>query len=294
MARRRRRARTAAAPADANDLQERTLSSLATLLPLASDEGGNGFHTPSIADFFPPPFLFEGTLLEFNRLQLVRVVAAVALVILMCTVASRAKLVPGRTQSVVEMGLDFVRKNVAEDIIGREKAGKYVAFLTTLFFAILAFNITGVIPGLNIAGTSLIGLPVMLALWVYVMYIGAGIRAQGLGGYLRSSLFPPGVPPFLYVLLTPVEFLTVFVIRPVTLAIRLMANMVAGHLMLVLCFAATDFFVREASGMTFFAVPSLLGGIAITLFEVFVAALQAYIFVVLTAVYISSSISEEH
>ncbi len=217
-----------------------------------------------------------------------------ALVVLVCTVASRAKLVPGRAQSVVEMGLDFVRKNVAEDIIGKEKAGKYVALLTTIFFAILAFNITGVIPGLNIAGTSLIGLPVMLALWVYVMYLSAGIRAHGLGGYLKASLFPPGVPPFLYVLLTPVEFLTVFVIRPVTLAIRLMANMVAGHLMLVLCFAATDFFVREASGMTAFAVPSLLGGIAITLFEVFVAALQAYIFVVLTAVYISSSISEEH
>ena len=134
----------------------------------------------------------------------------------------------------------------------------------------------------------------MLALWVYVMYLGAGIRAHGVGGYLKASLFPPGVPPFLYVLLTPVEFLTVFVIRPVTLAIRLMANMVAGHLMLVLCFAATDFFVREASGMSVFAVPSFLGGIAITLFEVFVAALQAYIFVVLTAVYISSSISEEH
>ena len=227
-------------------------------------------------------------------MQLVRIIAAVALVILLCTVASRARLVPGRTQSVLEMGLDFVRKNVAEDIIGKEKAGKYVALLTTVFFAILAFNITGVIPGLNIAGTSLIGLPVMLALWVYVMYLGAGIRAHGVGGYLKASLFPPGVPPFLYVLLTPVEFLTVFVIRPVTLAIRLMANMVAGHLMLVLCFAATDFFVREASGMSVFAVPSFLGGIAITLFEVFVAALQAYIFVVLTAVYISSSISEEH
>ncbi len=114
-----------------------------------------------------------------------------ALVVLVCTVASRAKLVPGRAQSVVEMGLDFVRKNVAEDIIGKEKAGKYVALLTTIFFAILAFNITGVIPGLNIAGTSLIGLPVMLALWVYVMYLGAGIRAHGLGGYLKASLFPP-------------------------------------------------------------------------------------------------------
>lgn len=272
--------------------QETALSSIATILPLAADE--SGFHTPSIADFFPAPLLFEGTIFEFNRMQLVRVVAVVALVTIMVLAARRAKLVPGRGQNVVELLLDFVRVNVAEDIIGKEKAHKYVALLTTIFFAILAFNITGIVPGLNIAGTSLIGLPVMLALWVYVMYLGAGVRAHGLGGFLKTSLFPPGVPPFLYVLLTPVEFLTVFILRPVTLAIRLMANMVAGHLMLVLCFAATDFFVRSMSGMSVFAVPSLLGGFAITLFEVFVAALQAYIFVVLAAVYISLSISDEH
>ena len=272
--------------------QETALSSIATILPLAADE--NVFHTPTIADFFPHPFLLEGTFLEFNRMQLVRVIAAVVLVVVMVLAARKAKLVPSRGQNVVELLLDFVRVNVAEDIIGKEKAHKYVALLTTIFFAILAFNITGIIPGLNIAGTSLIGLPVVLALWVYVMYLGAGIRAHGLGGFLKSSLFPPGVPPFLYVLLTPVEFLTVFILRPVTLAVRLMANMVAGHLMLVLCFAATDFFIRSMSGMTVFAVPSLLGGFAITLFEVFVAALQAYIFVVLAAVYISQSISDEH
>ncbi|WP_136518876.1 MULTISPECIES: F0F1 ATP synthase subunit A [Cellulomonas] len=261
-------------------------------MPLAAEEGG--FHAPTIADFFPHPVLFEGTFAEFNRMQLVRIIAAVVLVVLMVVAARRAKLVPSRGQNVAELLLDFVRVNVAEDIIGKEKAHKYVALLTTIFFAILAFNITGIIPGLNIAGTSLIGLPVMLALWVYVMYLGAGIRHHGLGGFLKTSLFPPGVPPFLYVLLTPVEFLTVFILRPATLAIRLMANMVAGHLMLVLCFSATDFFVRSMSGMTVFAVPSLLGGFAITLFEVFVAALQAYIFVVLTAVYISLSIADEH
>lgn len=271
---------------------ETALSSIATILPLAADE--NTFHVPTIADFFPAPILLEGTLFEINRLQLVRFVAVAVLVTIMVVAARRARLVPTRGQNAVEMLLDFVRVNVAEDIIGKEKGHKYVALLTTLFFAILAFNITGIIPGLNIAGTSLIGLPIMLALWVYVMYLGAGVRAHGVGGFLKASLFPPGVPPFLYVLLTPVEFLTVFILRPATLALRLMANMVAGHLMLVLCFAATDYFVRSASAMTVFAVPSLLGGFAITLFEVFVAALQAYIFVVLTAVYISLSISDEH
>jgi len=262
---------------------------------LAADGEAGGFHPPTIADFFPRAFLFEGSLLEFNRMQLVRLVAAIVLVIFFVLAARRAKVVPGKLQSLAEMAVTFVKVNIAEDIIGSEKGGKYAAFLTTIFASILFFNLSGIVPGLNIAGTSLIGLPVILAGWVYVMYLGAGVRAHGVGGFLRTSLFPPGVPPFLYVLLTPVEFLTVFILRPATLALRLMANMVAGHLMLVLCFGATHYFVLEAvPAMKAFGALTLVGGIAITLFEVFVATLQAYIFVVLAAVYINLSISEEH
>jgi F-type H+-transporting ATPase subunit a len=281
-------------PAASHDHREHALSSLATILPFASGEG-EGFHAPTIADFFPVPVLFEGSFLEANRLQIVRLIAGLVLVTVMVLIARRARLVPGRSQNVVELLLDFVRVNVAEEIIGKARARKYVPLLTTLFFAILAFNLTGVIPLLNIAGTSLIGLPLMLALWVYVMYLGAGIRAQGVGGFLKSNLFPAGVPPFMYVLLTPIEFLTVFVLRPATLALRLMANMVAGHLMLVLTFSATQFFIFEASGgMKVFGALTFVSGIALTLFEVFVAALQAYIFVVLTAVYINLSVEAEH
>jgi len=267
-----------------------------TLLPFAaSGEGDGGFHVPSIADFFPAPVLFEGTLLELNRIQMVRIIAAVVLVTVFVLAARRATLVPGRFQNVIEMILDFVRVNVAEEILGKVKGPKYVPLLTTIFCAILAFNLTGVIPGLNIAGTSLIGLPVLLAGWVFVMYLGAGVRALGLGGFLKNSLFPPGVPLFMYVLLTPIEFLTVFVLRPATLAIRLMANMVAGHLMLVLCVSATQYFIVEAApAMKVFGALTFVSAFALTLFEVFVAALQAYIFVVLTAVYLSLSIEEEH
>jgi F-type H+-transporting ATPase subunit a len=278
-----------------HDHQEHALSSLATVQLLASDEGGSGFHAPSIADFFPPPVLFEGTIFEFNRIQLVRIIAAVTIVIIFVVAARRARLVPDRFQNVIELGLDFVRVQVAEQILGKERARKHTALLTTMFFAILAFNLTSVVPGLNMAGTALIGLPVLLALWAYVRYLSAGVRAHGVGGFLKSSLFPPGVPWFMYVLLTPIEFLTVFVIRPATLAIRLMANMVAGHLMLVLCFSATQYFIFDAAGpMKVFGAMTFVAGFAMTLFEIFVGALQAYIFVVLTAVYISLSVEEEH
>jgi len=283
-------------PLQTRDSREHALSSLATILILAATgDGESGFHAPSIADFFPAPFLFDGTAFEFNRLQLVRVVAVIALLTVFILAARRAKLVPGRFQNVIELILDFVRVNVAEEILGKAKARKYIPLLTTIFCAILFFNLTSIVPFLNIAGTSLIGLPLLLAGWVFVMYLGAGIKALGLGGFLKNSLFPPGVPLFMYVLLTPIEFLTVFVLRPATLAIRLMANMVAGHLMLVLCLSATQFFIVEAApAMKVFGALTFVSALALTLFEVFVAALQAYIFVVLTAVYLSLSIEEEH
>jgi len=266
------------------------------MLPFAADQSGTGgFEPPSIADFFPAPVLFQGTWLEFNRIMLVRLIAALVLVTFMLVVARRARLVPGRTQAAVEMILDFVRVNVVNEILGSERGRRYAAMLTTVFFGILAFNLTGAIPGLNIAGTSLIGLPVLLAVWAYVTYLSAGVKAQGFGGFVKSSLFPPGVPWFMYILLTPIELLQVLVIRPATLAIRLMANMVSGHLMLALCFAATQYFVVEAApGLKVFGALTLVASLALTAFEVFVAALQAYIFVVLTAVYISLSVEAEH
>ncbi|MGV8966793.1 MAG: F0F1 ATP synthase subunit A [Cellulomonas sp.] len=224
-----------------------------------------------------------------------RLVAVIVLLAIFVIGARRAKLVPDRFQVGIEAVLGFVRVNVAEEILGKVNGRKYVPLLTTIFCTIFAFNVTSVIPGLNIAGTSLMGLPLLLAAWVFVMYLGAGIKAHGLGGFLKNSLFPPGVPPLMYVLLTPIEFLTVFVIRPATLAIRLMANMLAGHLMLALTLLATQYLLVEAApGLKVFGALTLVSAIVLTLFETFIAALQAYIFVVLTAVYLSLSIEEEH
>lgn len=208
--------------------------------------------------------------------------------------ARKAKLVPGRGQNVAEMMLDFVRVNIAEETLGHN-ARRFLPMLTTIFFAVLAFNITGVIPFLNIASTSLIGMPIVLALWVYVMYLAVGIKKFGVGGYLKNNLFPPGMPKVLYVLVTPIEALQVFVFRPATLALRLTANMIAGHLILVLCFGATHFFLFSAGGaLKAMSALSLTAGVAFTLFEILVAALQAYIFTLLSAVYLNMAVEEEH
>jgi len=160
---------------------------------------------------------------------------------------------------------------------------------------VLAFNITGVVPLLNVASTSLIGMPIVLALWVYVMYLAVGIKKFGLGGYLKNNLLPPGLPPVLYILVTPIEALQVFLFRPATLALRLTANMISGHLILVLCFSGTQFFLFGATGiLKGAAVISLTAGIAFTLFEILVAVLQAYIFTLLSAVYLNMAVEEEH
>lgn len=273
---------------------------------LAADDGdssgllgwlsySDGFHAPTVEEFFPPALFGEGTIFEFNRIMLARVIAAAVLILIFWLVARKAKVVPTRGQSVVEMLLDFVRTQIVEQVMDKESAKRFLPFLTTLFLAILAFNITGVIPFINMAGTSLIGLPIVMAVWVYVLYLGVGIKQHGLGGYLKTSLFPAGVPKGIYLLLTPIEFLQVFILRPATLALRLAANMMAGHLLLVLCFAATQYFFFEAAGaMKAMGTVTFVAGFAFTLFEIFVAALQAYVFVMLSSVYINMAIEEEH
>lgn len=204
------------------------------------------------------------------------------------------KMVPGRFQSVVEMGLDFVRVNIAHDLLGRKDGNRFLPILTTMFFMILFMNLTGIIPFLNIAGTSIIAVPLLLAVISYVTFIYAGIKKSP-KGFFKNSLFPTGVPPFLYIIVTPLEFISTFIIRPITLTLRLLMNMIVGHLMLVLFFSATSFFLFTVGGWwSLLSAGTFAFGAAFTVFEILVAVLQAYVFTILTAVYIQLAVAEEH
>jgi F-type H+-transporting ATPase subunit a len=159
---------------------------------------------------------------------------------------------------------------------------------------VLFMNVTGIIPGLNIAGTSVVGVPLVLALVAYVAFLYAGLKKHP-GTFLKNALFPPGVPWPLYLIVTPIEILSMFILRPITLALRLLMNMLVGHLLLVLFFSATQFFFFTAGGgWSLFGVGSLAFGFVFTLFELLVAVLQAYIFSLLTAVYIQLALADEH
>ena len=204
------------------------------------------------------------------------------------------KIVPGRFQSLVEMGLDFVRVNIAEDLLGKKDGQRFLPILTTLNFMILFFNLTGIIPGLNIAGTAIIAVPLVLAVVSYVTFIYAGIKKSP-KNFFKNSLFPAGVPWPVYFIVTPIELISTFIIRPVTLTLRLLMNMMVGHLLLVLFFSATHFFLFTLGGWwSALAAGSFAFGLAFTLFEILVAVLQAYVFTILTAVYIQLAVAEEH
>lgn len=271
-------------------------NALNTILPLVAgdNQGNGGFEGPSLQDFFPPALFFKGTLFELNRLMFIRFLVVVVLVLLFWLGSRRMKIVPGRGQTIMEFGLSFVRKNIVEDNLGIKDGKRFLGLLTAMFFFILAMNVTGIIPGLNLAGTSVLGMPLVLAIVAYVAFIYAGVKKHP-GAFFKNALFPPGVAWPLYIIVTPIELLSTFVLRPVTLALRLLMNMVAGHMLLVLCFSATQFFLFTAGGfLSAFSVGTLAFGFIFTLFELLVAVLQAYVFTFLTTVYIQLALSEEH
>ena len=238
--------------------------------------------------------LFAGTPFELNRVMLIRILVAVVIIVLFGLGTRRMSVVPSRAQSLIEMGLDFVRVGIAEDLLGKKDGKRFLPILTTFFFMIIAMNFTGVVPGLNLAGTAVIGVPLLLAAIAYVTWIYAGLRKHP-GKFLRNALFPPGVPWPLYIIVTPIEFISTFLVRPVTHTLRLLMNMIVGHLLLVLFFLATSFFFFEASGLyKLFGIGTLAFAFAFTLLELLVIVLQAYVFTILTAVYLQLALADEH
>ncbi|MEY4458137.1 MAG: synthase subunit [Actinomycetota bacterium] len=271
------------------------MTASSALLAAESESTGVQFHAPSIWEFYPEAILFADTPFEMNRIMIIRMIMIAVLVLVFWLGTRRMTVVPGRFQGLIEMSLDLVRVSIAEDLLGKKDGRRFLPLLTTIFFLVLFLNITGIVPGFNIAGTSVIGISLVLAVASYIAFIYAGLRKHP-AAFVRNALFPPGVPPAFYIVVTPIEFISTFVLRPVTLTLRLLMNMVVGHLLLVLMFAGTHFLFF---GDTAWAVKSLgLGtlafGIVFSLFEILVAVLQAYVFTLLTAVYLQLALAEEH
>ena len=255
-------------------------------------EGGEGFQAPGPAEFEFPPLFGEGTF--FTKPMLVIVLGTLAVALFFYLAARRATTVPGKLQFAGEAVYGFVRNDIVGDTIGRE-GRKFVPYLTTLFCFILVLNLAGIIPVLQLPATSKIAIPAALAIMTWLIFNYVGIKKHGFAGYFKAMMFPPGVPWPIYVLLAPLEFISTVIIRPLTLTLRLTLNMFAGHLVLLLTVLGGEYLLLEKGGAL--AVASVIPfafTFVMTFFEAFVQVLQAYVFVLLSALYIAGALAEEH
>ncbi|MEK6649069.1 MAG: F0F1 ATP synthase subunit A [Actinomycetota bacterium] len=255
-----------------------------------STEGG-GFVPPSSNDFNLPPVFGNSA---YTTKPILLVFLSVLLVSVFFLLASRkAAIVPSKLQFAGESIYAFVRNDLGRDVIGHEFM-RFVPYLFTLFTFILTNNIFGIVPLLQFPAMSRVSFPYVLAIFTFFVFHYVGIRKQGLRKYLKDIMFMPGVPKPVYILLTPIEIATFFLVRPLTLSLRLFANMFAGHLLLLVFILGGDHLLKGVIGLKLISPFAFAFGIGLTFFEFMVQCLQAYIFTLLTALYIAGALADEH
>lgn len=260
-----------------------------------------GFHAPGPVDFFLPDFTGKtwdqgGYDPLLTKASVLLLLGAVVAYLFLAATSRRASVVPTRMQYLGEVAYTFVRNGIGQDIIGA-KYRRYVPLLVSIFFFVVVNNLFGIVPILSFSPFSRVSFAYGLALLVWVIYNGVGIMDKGFGGYLKHATVPSGVPVAILPLLVPLEFLSNILVRPVTLSLRLFANMFAGHLLLILFSTGGAYLLLHATGSFVLKPAGILAfvlGIMIGFLEVVVAVLQAYVFTLLTAQYISGALAADH
>jgi F-type H+-transporting ATPase subunit a len=251
-----------------------------------------GLEFPPISHVTEWPTIFGDGALAVNKIAIFGVISAAIAFLILYIGGRRKALVPTGVQNVAESAVDFIEDGIVLQTIGPEGL-RFTPFLMTLFTFILTCNLWGLIPGVQMPVTARIALPVFMALVVYLTYHWVGVRTQGPITYLKNIMFMPGVPKVMYILLTPIELVTKFISQPLSMAVRLFANMLAGHLLLV-SFAVITSAVLAAN-LTLIIFPfSFALLLFLSGFEILVAFLQAYIFTILAAVYIADAMHPAH
>ncbi|MEY4623745.1 MAG: hypothetical protein RLZZ07_375 [Actinomycetota bacterium] len=252
---------------------------------------GEGFTPPSARDFNLPPIFGDN---PFTTKPIFLVFFSVILISVFFILASRkAAVVPSKLQFAGESVYGFVRNDLAKDVIGHEFM-RFVPYLFTLFTFILVNNIFGIVPMLQFPTMSRVSFPYVLAIITFLVFHYVGIRKQGALKYIKEIMFMPGVPKPAYILITPLELLTFFLVRPLTLSLRLFANMFAGHLLLLVFILGGEHLLQGVIGLKLISPFAFFIGIVLTFFEFMVQCLQAYIFTLLAALYIAGALADEH
>lgn len=259
----------------------------------ASPVRAEEFHAPGLGLFEWKP-LFELGPVGITKPMLLAALLVGVLLAFFWAAFSRPQIVPRGVQNVAEIGYLFVRDDIARNLIGK-RGDRYLPFLVSLFFFIWIFNLASIIPVAQFPVTSRFAFPAILAIIVYVTWIGVGIKEHGVGKFF-SNMIPKGLPIGIYPLVIPIEFASNLLVRPFTHAVRLFANMFAGHLLIAL-FAVTawHFLVEQPTALGFgVGIVGVVMTVVMTAFELLIQALQAFIFTLLAASYIGGALEEAH
>ena len=252
-----------------------------------------GLEFPPISHLIEwPDIFFEDTAFAVNKVVLLMWVSAILAIGLFMIGSRKRALVPTGVQNVAESIIDFVDESIVLQTIGPD-GRKFTPFLTTLFTFILFCNLWEVIPFIQMPVNARMAMPMFFSLLVWLIFNVVGIAKQGFFHYFKGIMFPPGVPKPIYILVTPIELVSTILVRPLSLAVRLFANMLAGHLVLV-TFAVISAALWVKSVNIVILPFSFLLLVALTGFEVLVSFLQAFIFTILAAVYIGGAMHPEH
>jgi F-type H+-transporting ATPase subunit a len=249
-----------------------------------------GLEFPPISHLVEWPTIFGSGPFAVNKVVLL-MWASVAIVFAVYFIGGRKReLVPSGAQNLAESTIEFIDDQIVMQTMGPEGL-RFTPFLLTLFTFILTCDLWGLIPGAQMPVTARIALPIFMSLVVYVTYNVVGIVRHGPLKYLKDIAFIPGVPKPMYILLTPIELITRFITQPLSLAVRLFANLLAGHLLLVSFAVITQALL--VSTYVLWTLPFALL-VFLSAFELLVAFLQAYIFTILAAVYIDAAMHPAH
>lgn len=272
------------------------------LIPLEGGEEHSGW--PPSAESFNSRPLFPQLGEDFawlNNHMAQAVIGAALVIAFWLWMAQGQKIVPTRRQHLGESLYNLIRNGIARDILGHDYR-KYLPYLVALFSFILVNNLFGQFFLFMFPTFSKIGYAYGLAILTFLLYNAAGIKKWGFGTYMRKMTLPEGVPVFLWWLIIPLEFLSNFIVRPFTLALRLFANLFAGHLVIMVFVVGGSMLLTLTEPAAGFGlgmlktagVFSIVFSFAIFALELLVGSIQAYIFTVLTAQYVSSAIADEH
>ncbi len=252
-----------------------------------------GINFPPISDVLNwKSIAFSGTPAALNKVGLITIAAAVITLALFFIAGKQKRLVPSGVQNLMESAIEFINNAIVLDVMGPEGM-PWAPYLTGLFFFIFFCNIFEVIPFIQMPATARMSVPAPLALMVWVTFIVVGIKSQGLGRYFKNSVVPSGVPGPLLIMLIPLEILSNFIVRPFALAVRLFGNMLAGHLLLLTFAVLSEALFIKSVGIAILPLPFAMLT-ALTGYEIFVSALQAFIFTILSALYIAEAMKAQH